>query len=380
MAETSPSGMVSLPVRCGKVLNRCDDATGGAAREVTARTDYLRRGTILRLSCKAGIAMKAIVYRKYGPPDVLKLEEVPKPTPGDNEVLIKVHAAAVNPLDWHFMRGVPGFLRLFAGLSRPKRTRLGVDMAGEVESAGAAVNGLKAGDRVFGAVDGAFAEYVCAPVSAVALLPNNMAFEQGAAVPIAGLTALQALRDRAKLQPGQTVLINGAAGGVGTFAVQISKWMGAKVTGVCSTRNVALVREIGADEVVDYTREDFITRDECYDVIFDLVGNRTLPAFRRVLSPRGSFIACGGGGPETPVSHLLAGMIKPLVLGWFTRQRLLGIMAKRSKEDLATLSELMGSGRVSPVIDRKFGLSEVAEAIRYQEQGHARGKVVISLE
>jgi NADPH:quinone reductase-like Zn-dependent oxidoreductase len=324
--------------------------------------------------------MKAIVYREYGSADVLKLEEVPKPTPGENEVLIRVHAAAVNPLDWHFMRGVPGFLRLFTGLRRPKRTRLGVDMAGEVESAGTAVNGLKAGDRVFGAVDGAFAEYVCAPVSAVALLPNNMAFEQGAAVPIAGLTALQALRDRAKLRSGQKVLINGAAGGVGTFAVQISKWMGANVTGICSTRNVNIVREIGADEVVDYTREDFITRDECYDLIFDLVGNRPLEAFRRVLSPRGCFIACGGGGPETPVSHLLAGMIKQIMLGWFTRQRLLGIMAKRNKEDLATLSELMGSGKITPVIDRRFRLSEVGEAIRYLEKGHARGKVVISPE
>ncbi len=335
---------------------------------------------MLRLSCKAGIAMKAIVYREYGPADVLRLEEVPKPTPSGNEVLIRVHAAAVNPLDWHFMRGVPGFLRLFTGLRRPKRTRLGVDMAGEVESTGTAVNGLKAGDRVFGAVDGAFAEYVCAPVSAVALLPNNVTFEQGAATPIAGLTALQALRDKAKLQSGQKVLINGAAGGVGTFAVQISKWMGAKVTGVCSTRNVDLVREIGADEVVDYTREDFITRDECYDVIFDLVGNRPLVAFRHVLTPRGTYIACGGGGPETPASHLLAGMIKQQVLGWFTRQRLVGILAKRSKEDLTTLSKLMESGRVSPVIDRRFRLGEAAEAIRHLEKGHARGKVVISLE
>jgi len=324
--------------------------------------------------------MKAIVYYAYGPADVLKLEEVRKPTPGDNEVLIKVRAAAVNPLDWHLMRGVPGFVRLFAGMRRPKRTRLGVDVDGDVELVGAAVEGFKPGDAVFGAVEGAFAEYVCAPVSSVVTKPQNVSYEQSAAVPIGGLTALQALRDKAKLQSGQKVLINGSSGGVGMLAVQISKWMGATVTGICSTRNVDLVRGIGAEWVVDYTREDFAAGRERYDVIFDLVGNRPLAAFRSVLNPMGVFVACGGGGPETPAGHLLAGMIKQLVLGWFVSQRLVGILAKRNQEDLKLLSKLMTSGDVTPVIDRSYRLSEVPQAIRYVEQGHARGKVVIALE
>lgn len=324
--------------------------------------------------------MKAIVYREYGSADVLKVEEVPQPTPTDNEVLIKVRAAAVNPMDWHLMRGTPSFVRLFTGLKKPKRTRLGGDMAGDVVSVGSAVTGLKPEDGVFGAVDGAFAEYVCAPASVVALKPLNMTYEQAAAVPIGGLTALQALRNKGKLQPGQKVLINGASGGVGTFAVQISKWMGAKVTGICSTRNVDLVRGIGAERVIDYTCEDFAASTERYDVIFDLVGNRSLAEFRRVLNPRGVFIACGGGGPETPAAQLLAGMVNQLVLGWFTSQRLVGILAQRKKDDLEILGKLMGSGDVTPVIDRCYGLSEVPEAIRYLEAGHARGKVVIAIE
>ncbi|MGA8088735.1 MAG: NAD(P)-dependent alcohol dehydrogenase [Terracidiphilus sp.] len=322
--------------------------------------------------------MKAIVYREYGSADVLKLEEVPQPTPADNEVLIKIRAAAVNPLDWHLMRGVPWPLRFFSGLRKPKRTSLGADMAGDVVTVGAAVANLKPGDGVFGAVDGAFAEYVCAPASIVALKPLNVTYEQAAAVPIGGLTALQALRDKGNLQAGQNVLINGASGGVGTFAVQISKWMGAKVTGVCSTRNVDLVRGIGAGRVIDYTREDFTASGERYDVIFDLVGNRPLADFRRVLNPKGVFIACGGGGPETPAGDALAGMIKQLVQGWFTKQRLVGILAKRDKGDLEILSQLMTSGDVIPVIDRYYGLSELPEAIRYLEAGHARGKVVIA--
>lgn len=323
--------------------------------------------------------MKTIAYREYGSADVLKLEEAPKPTPGDKEVLIKVHAAALNPLDWHLMRGVPWFLRLFTGLRKPKRTRLGVDVAGEVESAGSAVVSLKAGDRVFGAADGALAEYVCAPASAAIAMPANVTYEQAAAVPIAGLTALQALRDKGKVQPGQRVLINGAAGGVGTFAVQISKWLGARVTGICSTRNVDLVRGIGADQAIDYTREDFAASGEHYDVIFDLVGNRPLKDFLRVLNPQGIFIGCGGGGPETPAGHLLAGMIQQLVRGWFTSQKLVSILAKRSREDLIILSELMESKEVTPVIDRRFSLREVPEAIRYLEAGHARGKVIVSV-
>jgi len=323
--------------------------------------------------------MKAIVYREYGSADVLKLEELEKPTPADNEVLIKVRAAAVNPLDWHFMRGAPVFVRVFTGLRRPKRTRLGVDVAGDVELLGPAVEGFKPGDSVFGAVEGAFAEYVRAPVSAVVIKPQNMTYEQAATVPIAGLTALQALRDKAKLQSGQKVLINGASGGVGTFAVQIAKWMGARVTGICSTRNVELVRRIGAERVIDYTREDFTASGERYDAIFDLVGNGPLAAFRSVLDPRGVFIGCGGGGPETPTSHLLARMIKQQVLGWFTSQRLVGILAKLNKDDLELLSKLMTSGDITPVVDRRYRLNEVPQAIRYVEEGHARGKVVIGV-
>ncbi|MGA9587537.1 MAG: NAD(P)-dependent alcohol dehydrogenase [Terracidiphilus sp.] len=323
--------------------------------------------------------MKAIVHREYGSADVLKLEEVSNASPKENEVLIKVRAAAVNPMDWHLMRGTPSFVRFFTGMKKPKRTSLGGDMAGDVVSVGAAVTNLRPGDAVFGAVDGSFAEYVCAPASIVAIKPPNMTYEQSAAAPIGGLTALQALRDKAKLQPGQRVLINGASGGVGTFAVQISKWIGAKVTGVCSTRNMELVRGIGADCVVDYTHEDFATDGERYDAIFDLVGNRPLAAFRSVLNPRGVFIACGGGGPETPASRLLAGMIEQLVLGWFTSQRLVGILAQRKKDDLELLSKLMTSGDITPVIDRSFGLSEVPQAIRYLEAGHARGKVVVSV-
>ena len=232
--------------------------------------------------------MKAMVYREYGSADVLKLEEAPKPTPREHEVLIRVRAASLNPLDWHLMRGVPWFLRLFTGLQKPRRTRLGVDVAGEVEAAGAAVTGLKPGDRVFGSVEGAFAEYVCAPDSAVAIVPENVTFEQAAAVPIAGLTALQALRDKGLLQSGQRVLINGASGGVGTFAVQIAKWMGAKVTGICSTRNVDMVRGIGAERVIDYTREDFAASGERYDVIFDLVGNQAASGFSACFESAGS--------------------------------------------------------------------------------------------
>lgn len=323
--------------------------------------------------------MKAIVYREYGSADVLKIEELPKPTPADNEVLIKVHAASVNPLDWHLMRGVPGFLRLFIGLQKPKRARLGVDLAGEVELAGPGVTGLKPGDKVFGAIDGAFAEYACGPASAVTLKPESVTYEQAAAVPIGGLTALQALRDKGNLQPGQTVLINGASGGVGTFAVQIAKWMGAKVTGVCSTRNGDLVREIGADRVIDYTQEDFAAGDVRYDVIFDLVGNRPLSAFRGILKPRGVYIGCGGGGPETTSGYLIVDMIKQLVVGWFVSQKLVVILAKRKKEDLEMLGELMTNGSVRPVIDRCHQLSEVPQAIRYLEEGHARGKVVITV-
>ena len=324
-------------------------------------------------------SVKAIVRHNYGTADVLELQETPKPGPSENNMLIRVCAAALNPLDWHLMRGAPGFLRLFTGVSKPKRIQLGVDVAGTVVAIGPGVRDFRPGDEVFGAVDGALAEYVCGSVSAVVRRPPNMTCEQAAAVPIAGLTALQALRDKGHLKAGNTVLINGAAGGVGTFAVQIAKWMGAGVTGVCSRRNVDLVRGIGADSVIDYTREDFGNGAEHYDVIFDLVGNRTLSDFRRVLKPKGIFIGCGGGGPDTPTSKLLIAMLKQTILGWFTSQKLVGILARRNKADLELLGQLMASGRIRPVIDRKFGLAEVPDAIRYLEQGHARGKVVIMI-
>lgn len=324
--------------------------------------------------------MKAIVYHKYGTAEMLELEEVPKAAPRENEVLIRVCAAAVNPLDWHVIRGAPWFLRLFTGLTKPKRTRLGMDVAGTVVAIGPGVTDLGPGTEVFGAVDGAFAEYACAQDSAVVRKPANVCCEQAAAVPIAGLTALQALRDKGQVKRGDSVLINGAAGGVGTFAVQIAKWLGATVTGVCSGRNAELVRGIGADRVIDYTQEDFAAGSERYDAIFDLVGNKSLSEIRRVLKPRGVFIACGGGVPDTPASHLIGGMLKQMVVSWFVSQKLVGILCKRSKPDLELLGQLMASGYIKPVIDRKYGLSEVPDAIRYLEQGHARGKVVISMD
>ena len=243
--------------------------------------------------------MKAIVYYNYGSPNVLKFEELEKPVAGDNEVLIRVRAASVNPYDWHFMRGTPYIVRIQAGLRKPKNTRLGVDVAGQVEAVGRNVTQFKTGDEVFGTCKGAFAEYACASESAVAMKPDNVTFEQAAAVPIAGFTALQGLRlgglgDKGKIQPGQKVLINGAAGGVGTFAVHISKSFGADVTGVCSTRNVDMVRSIGADRVIDYTQEDFTKSGQRYDLLFDCIGNHSFSACRRVLNPKGIYIPVGG--------------------------------------------------------------------------------------
>jgi NADPH:quinone reductase-like Zn-dependent oxidoreductase len=294
-------------------------------------------------------------------------------------VLIRVRAAGLNPFDWHVMRGTPWFLRLFTGLWKPKSIRLGVDVAGTVVGLGQGVTEFRLGDEVFGAADGALAEYVCGQVSGLVSRPEDVSSEAAAAVPIAGLTALQALRDKGLLKPGQRVLINGAAGGVGTFAVQIAKWKGAHVSGVCSARNKELVRSIGADRAIDYTGEDFAAESERYDVIFDLVGNRPLADFRKVLKADGAFIGCGGGGPETPAGQLLIGMLKQMVVGWFTKQKLVGVLAKRSKADLDVLRELLGNGLIKPVIDRTYTLAEVPDAIRYLEGGHARGKVVIQV-
>ncbi len=329
-----------------------------------------------------GSPMKAIVYCDYGLADVLKLEDVEKPTPGDDEILVRVRAAAVNPLDWHYMRGTPYIMRIEAGLRKPKDTRMGVDYAGTVEAVGRNVTRFKPGDDVFGGRSGALAEYVTARADrAVVLKPANLTFEQAASVPIAAITALQGLRDKGKVQPGQKVLINGASGGVGTFAVQIAKSFGADVTGVCSTRNLEMVRSIGADQVIDYTKEDYTKSGQRYDVILDNVGNRSLLDNRRILNPEGKYVLIGGGGPDNGRwIGPLAGPIKALVLSPFVTQDMGMLLADLNKEDLTILSDLMQAGKVTPVIDRRYRLSEVPAAIRYLEEGHARGKVVIVLE
>jgi len=321
--------------------------------------------------------VKAIVYQSYGPPDVLRHEEIPKPSPTDDEVLIKVRAASLNPADWHLMRGTPRILRMQAGLRKPKLTRLGIDVAGEVEAAGSKVSRFKPGDAVFGSCHGAFAEYACASESKLAMKPANATFEQAASVPVAAYTALQGLRDKAHLQPGHKVLINGAAGGVGTFTVQIAKWLGADVTAVCSTRNIDMVRSLGADRVIDYTQQDFTRELQRYDAIFDCVGNHSLAACKCLLSPRGTYIMVGAPSGEwiSPVPRLLA----MVVWSRFVTQNMTGILAKGSLEDLQTMRELMESGKVTPVIDRQYPFSRVSDAMRYLEQGHARGKVIITV-
>jgi NADPH:quinone reductase-like Zn-dependent oxidoreductase len=322
--------------------------------------------------------MKAIVYHNYGSPDVLKCVEIEKPAAADNEVLIRVRAASVNPLDWHFMRGMPYFVRILTGLRKPKATQLGFDVAGEVEAVGRNVTQFKPGDEVFGASRGAFAEYACTSESALAMKPDNVTFEQAASVCVAALTALQGLRDKGKIQSGQKVLINGAAGGVGTFAVQIAKWFGADVAGVCSTKNVDMVRSIGADRIIDYTQEDFTRSGQRYDLILDCVGNHSLSAWRRVLNPKGIYIGVGAPSGRWMIGALAGGIVAA-VLSRFTSQKLVMLLMKRSKEDLTIMHELMATGKVTPVIDKRYSLREAADAIRYLEEGHARGKVVITL-
>ena len=321
--------------------------------------------------------MKGIVYRTYGPPHVLTLEEIEKPAPRDNEVLIGVRAASINPLDWHFMRGTPGFIRLMTGLGKPKSPGLGVDLAGEVEAVGKDAKLFKTGDAVYGTGRGAFAEFACAPESTLALKPEGVTFEQAASVPIAGLTALQALRDKAHVQPGQRILVNGAAGGVGTFAVQMGKWLGAEITAVCSARNTELVRSIGADHVIDYSREDFTSGETRYDAILECVGNHPFSSCRRVLKPRGVYVGIGGGGPERSTASIVAAVMSNVALSLFSRRKMAGMLAKSNTADLNAISELMTAGRVTPVIDMQYKLRDTADAIRYVETGHARGKVVI---
>jgi len=326
--------------------------------------------------------MKAIVYCDYGVAN-LKLQDIEKPAPADDQLLVRVRAASVNPYDWHFIEGSPKIMRAMGiGLRKPKHTRLGVDFAGTVEAVGKNVTQFKPGDDVFGGKTGAFAEYVCARAAgSVALKPASLTFEQAASINIAGITALQAVRDKGKVQPGHKVLINGASGGVGTFAVQVAKSYGAHVTGVCSTRNVDMVRSLGADRVIDYTREDFTKSSERYDVIIDNVANHSLLENRRVLKPKGIYVLIGGGGPsEQGLIGPLAKPIKAMLLSPFVSQKMGMMMADPSNKDLTILGDMMQSGKLKPVIDRTYKLSEVPEAIRYLEQGHARGKVIITLE
>lgn len=317
--------------------------------------------------------MKAIVYTEYGSPDVLRFEDVEKPVPGNDEVLVRVHAASANPADWHLMRAEPFLARLANGLLKPKNTRLGADVAGRVEAIGGNATQFQVGDEVFGEMSldklGSFAEYVCVSEELLALKPAGMTFEQAAAVPLAAFTALQGLRDKGQIQPGQKVLINGASGGVGTFAVQIAKSFGTEVTGVCSTRNLDLVRSIGADHVVDYTQQDFTRTGRRYDLIFDAVGNRSVSDLKRALSSNG---ICSVAG-FTSLSRLF----QTVLLGG----KKVGMMktAKANKEDLILIKGLLEEGKVVPVIDRRYPLAETAEAIRYLERGHARGKVVITV-
>ncbi len=322
--------------------------------------------------------MKAIVYRKNGPPDVLSCEEIEKPVPNDQEVLIKVHAAAVNPLDYHVLRGGPAIFRLLFG--RGKLKRPGVDVAGVVEAAGPAVTQFKAGDAVFGTCRGAFAEYAIALESSLAPKPENVAFEDAAACPVAALTALQGLRKYGKIQPGQNVLINGASGGVGTFAVQLAKIFGAHITGVCSARNAEMVRSLGVDRVIDYAEEDFSNGTARYDLILDLAGNHPFSACKRVLGPQGIHVGAGILAGHKSLVAMLGGLIGALVRSRFSRQKFVTFMAKANREDLTFIGELLASGKLKPVIDKRYTLVEVPEAIRYQGTWRVRGKLVIGLD
>src|SRR5438067_6954005 len=326
--------------------------------------------------------VKAIVYCDYGLTN-LKLQDVEKPAPADDQLLVRVRAASVNPYDWHFIEGSPKIMRAMGiGLRKPKHTRLGVDFAGTVEAVGKNVTQFKPGDDVFGGKTGAFAEYVCARAAgSVALKPASLTFEQAASINIAGITALQAVRDKGKVQPGHKVLLNGASGGVGTFAVEIAKSYGADVTGVCSTRNVDMVRSLGADRVIDYTKEDFTKGEQKYDVILDNVANHSLSEFRHVLTPNGKYVMIGGGGAnEQGVFGVMLRPLKAMVLSKFVDQQMGMMMADSNQKDLSLLAEMVESGKMKPVIDRTYKLAEVPEAIGYLEQGHARGKVVIVVD
>jgi NADPH:quinone reductase-like Zn-dependent oxidoreductase len=324
--------------------------------------------------------MKAIVYEGFGTPDILRYQDIEKPTLGDDEVVIKVRAASINPLDWKLMKGGPLLVRTLLGLGKPKIRRPGVDVAGEVEAVGRNVTQFKPGDEVFGTCVGAFAEYatsasVFGMKSALAIKPDSVTFEQAASAPVAALTALQGLRDKGRIQAGQKVLINGAAGGVGTFALQMAKLFGAEVTGVCSTANVEMVRSLGADRVVDYTQNDFTRSGERYDLFLDCVGNRSLSACRGVLNLKGILVMVGAPA----ALGLLPRLAGALVWSWFGTKRMVFFIARMNPKDLTTVGELIATGKVTPVIDRRYELSKGSDAFRYMEKGHARGKVVINV-
>jgi NADPH:quinone reductase-like Zn-dependent oxidoreductase len=330
------------------------------------------------------VRMKAIVQERYGSPDVLQLQDVDPPKAADNQVLVRVHAASLNARDWHLMRGDPYVARLMdpktLGLRGPKIAIPGTDFAGRVEAVGSAVQRFRPGDEVFGEVPGAFAEYVAVPEDLVAPKPATLSFEQAAAIPLAGNTALMGLRDLGRVQPGARVLVNGASGGVGTFAVQIAKALGAEVTGVCSTRNVELIQSLGADHVIDYTREDFTQAAQRYDLVFDLVGNRSLAELRRTATPAGMIVLSGGGVSRGgslfgPVGLIIRGEL----MSRFADRRLKVLSVKPSAQNLAALTELVESGKVVPAIDRTYVLSEVPEAMRYLEGEHARAKIIITV-
>ena len=333
--------------------------------------------------------MRAIVFDSYGSPDVLELREIDMPTVGDNDVLVRVRAASINALDWHYMTGLPYVMRLMTGLRTPKCKRLGADLAGTVEQLGRNVTQFRLGDEVFGQVDGevpgkpelelgSFGEYVRVSEECVVSKPHGLSFEQAAAVPVAGVTAMQMLRDVGQVKQGQRVLINGASGGVGTFAVQIAKSLGAEVTGVCSTGNIEIARSIGADRVIDYSKEDFAASAERVDVMLDNVGNRTLSDCRRVLKPHAVYISSFGRPDRRWIGPMLQ-LAQMSLQSKFSDQRLISKVAKRSKGDLLALTELIEAKRVTPIIDRTYTLSEITEAMRYFELGHAQGKVVINV-
>jgi NADPH:quinone reductase-like Zn-dependent oxidoreductase len=324
--------------------------------------------------------MKAINHKSHGSADVLQLRDVPKPGVKGDSVLVRVRAASANPYDWHFMRGVPYVARLMAtGVRKPKQTVPGTDVAGEVEAVGDAVTRFRPGDQVFGEVGrGTFAEYVSAPERLLALKPTNVSFEQAATVPLAGVTALQSIREAGMSRDGQKVMVFGASGGVGTFAIQIAKWYGAEVTGVCSTRNLDLVRSIGADHVVDYTREDYTRSGQRYDLIFQLGGTASPGSLRRLLTPKGTLVLSSGDSPGRVIGPI-GRIIKARTLSLFVSQKMPALVEKPSSDDLQILKTMIESGSITPVIDRTYSLSDTAEAIRYVETGHARGKVVVAV-